>query len=311
MKKKSRKNTAEKIYTRKTEFTFLKSAERDKSSSAFSKVINFRLHDRVKLWQIARCAMAKRSRSAQDVSWCFIARKIAKYPIGKTATRATANRLRWGKLRKWESREKNSAFQVKRSEKLGRYMVASRDLKAGEVLFREFAVVHGPKMLSQPICLGCHKSLSLRTSKATFYRCTSCAWPLCSKSCETLDPHLDECKLMSSKDYKCPIKANCVTMQSDAIYCLIFPLRMLLLKRRQPKMWEIWNFVTHFMTNIVALSCVRANCCYLSWRQLRRCCEYLWVNQSWGLSSLIRIKFYKSLEGYFNSTVQLNYFDIA
>ena len=127
-------------------------------------------------------------------------------------------------------------FQVKRNDKLGRYMVAARDLKAGEVLFREFAVVHGPKMVSNPICLGCHGSLYDKSSSRGFYRCSHCSWPLCSENCENLDPHVEECKLMASKNYKCPIKTNCETMQSDAIYCLIFPLRFMLLKRNQPKM---------------------------------------------------------------------------
>lgn len=117
-------------------------------------------------------------------------------------------------------------------------MIASRDLKAGEILFRENAVVHGPKMLSPPICLGCHKSLVLKSQKSELYRCSRCAWPLCSKSCQNLEPHIDECNLMASKNYKCPIKSNCLNLQSDAIYCLIFPLRFLLLKLKQPKMWE-------------------------------------------------------------------------
>lgn len=139
-----------------------------------------------------------------------------------------------------KSREENiifySFFQVKRNDKLGRYMVASRDLKAGEVLFREFAVVHGPKMLSHPICLGCHNNLTTKaTSKASFYRCSKCSWPLCSKDCENLDPHIEECSLMASKNYKCPMKNKCAAMQADAIYCLIFPLRFLLLKRSQTK----------------------------------------------------------------------------
>lgn len=147
------------------------------------------------------------------------------------------------KLRKRKgemSREKNDffwLFQVKRNDKLGRYMVAARDLKAGEVLFRECAVVHGPKMLSHPICLGCHKGLTPKsTSKASFYRCSRCSWPLCSRDCETLEPHVDECSLMTSKNYKCPMKSYCGAMQADAIYCLIFPLRLLLLKRSQPKL---------------------------------------------------------------------------
>jgi hypothetical protein len=126
-------------------------------------------------------------------------------------------------------------FKVKRNEKLGRFMIASRDLKAGEILFREIAVVHGPKMLSNPICLGCHKALVIKSQKTDFYRCSRCSWPLCSKQCERLEPHIDECNLMASKNYKCPIKVNCLTQQSNAIYCLIFPLRFLILKLKQPK----------------------------------------------------------------------------
>lgn len=139
--------------------------------------------------------------------------------------------------------EKNQAWlsfphflsKVTKNDKLGRYMVAARDLKAGEVLFREVAVVHGPKMLSHPICLGCHKALIPKSPKTGFYRCSSCSWPLCSKHCENLAPHVEECKLMASKHYKCPIKTNFSSL-SDTVYW-IFPLRFLLLKRSQPKMW--------------------------------------------------------------------------
>lgn len=135
------------------------------------------------------------------------------------------------------SQRTNISFQVKRNDKLGRYVVAARDLKAGEVLFREFAVVHGPKMLSHPICLGCHKKLAPKSPKAAFHQCSRCAWPMCSKVCEGLDPHVEECKLMTAKHYKCPLKAShCAVMQSDAIYCLIFPLRLLMLKQSKPKM---------------------------------------------------------------------------
>lgn len=124
-------------------------------------------------------------------------------------------------------------FQVMRNDKLGRFMVASRDLKAGEVIFREFAVVHGPKMKSHPICLGCHKTLH----GVNTYRCTKCAWPLCGKKCENLDPHAVECQLMSAKNYKCPTaQSKRSQVESDAIYCLIFPLRFLLLKRSQPEL---------------------------------------------------------------------------
>ncbi|KAG5673865.1 hypothetical protein PVAND_003876 [Polypedilum vanderplanki] len=138
----------------------------------------------------------------------------------------------------WKSGHKNACkpYEVKRNEKLGRYMIAARDLKAGEVLFREFAVVHGPKMISNPMCLGCHKTLAIQPHKADFYRCSRCAWPMCSNQCEMLDPHIDECKLMASKNYKCPTKNN--QRQLEAIYFFILPLRFLLMKLNQPKSFD-------------------------------------------------------------------------
>lgn len=127
---------------------------------------------------------------------------------------------------------RGKSLKVKRCSKLGRFMVAARDLKAGEILFRECAVVHGPKMFSHPICLGCHKTLN----KFNLYRCSRCKWPMCAKSCESLQPHIDECQLMSSKNYRCPIKTN-QQSTADGFYSLIFPLRFLLLKVKQPKTW--------------------------------------------------------------------------
>lgn len=36
-------------------------------------------------------------------------------------------------------------------------MVASRDLKAGDVIFKDDALVVGPKTITEPVCLGCYK----------------------------------------------------------------------------------------------------------------------------------------------------------
>lgn len=40
-----------------------------------------------------------------------------------------------------------------------RYLVASRDLKAGSVIIEEDALVVGPIQNSEPICLGCYISI--------------------------------------------------------------------------------------------------------------------------------------------------------
>ena len=121
---------------------------------------------------------------------------------------------------------------MKRNDKLGRYMIAARDLKAGDVLFKEYSVAFGPKMISTPICLGCHKNIEMNTSKST-YKCSKCSWPMCSKLCENLPPHQGECKLMATKKIKCPIQ-NCGGARESA-YGLILPLRVLMLKKNDPE----------------------------------------------------------------------------
>lgn len=113
-------------------------------------------------------------------------------------------------------------------------MIAARDLKAGEVLFREFPVAAGPKMTSAAICLGCHKYISLKNNKSEFYKCSKCSWPMCGKECEDLAPHVEECRLMAAKKYKCPIKNGGAGVQ-EAAYCVILPMRVLLLRKNDPK----------------------------------------------------------------------------
>ena len=49
------------------------------------------------------------------------------------------------------------AFQVGHSEKCGRYLVASRFIPAGHVIYREMPLVAGPKLLTKPMCLGCYR----------------------------------------------------------------------------------------------------------------------------------------------------------
>lgn len=36
-------------------------------------------------------------------------------------------------------------------------MVATRDFKAGDVIFRDDPIVLGPKQISEPVCLGCYR----------------------------------------------------------------------------------------------------------------------------------------------------------
>ena len=48
-------------------------------------------------------------------------------------------------------------FQVCSSPDLGRYLVATRDLKPGELVISETPLVLGPQAVTIPICLACYK----------------------------------------------------------------------------------------------------------------------------------------------------------
>lgn len=47
-------------------------------------------------------------------------------------------------------------FSIKFTESVGRYMVANRDIEAGETIFQDTAAVVGPAVDTLPLCLNCH-----------------------------------------------------------------------------------------------------------------------------------------------------------
>ena len=70
-------------------------------------------------------------------------------------------------------------------------MVATRNLKAGDIILREKAAVVGPSMeQSKAICVACAAPLT-----RSWHLCSVCQAPLCSKQCEKHRLHVDECKL--------------------------------------------------------------------------------------------------------------------
>ncbi|XP_014206919.1 protein msta-like [Copidosoma floridanum] len=81
-------------------------------------------------------------------------------------------------------------YKVMKSDKLGRYLVASKDLAAGELIFREEAVAVGPG-IGEPgaFCFGCLRPLT-QHRQARRYSCTKCTVaPLCNRACEVYTFH--------------------------------------------------------------------------------------------------------------------------
>lgn len=139
------------------------------------------------------------------------------------------------------------AFKVQYSDTVGRHMVATRDIKQGEMILKEKPAVLGPKITCPAQCLGCGKKLEPQTigDKLDFYKCTICNWPMCGPKCEKSEGHQPECKIMSDRKFKCKIKYE-KPDKSEAAYCVISPLRVLLMKETNPLQYEnIMNLESH------------------------------------------------------------------
>ncbi|XP_055678969.1 SET domain-containing protein SmydA-8-like [Lutzomyia longipalpis] len=126
--------------------------------------------------------------------------------------------------------------ELKVDEVMGRYLSATRDIKQGEVIFREKPLAIGPKVSCMPMCLGCNVFLTLKPKEKNYYKCSQCNWPLCGPSCEKSPLHTEECSLMASRKFKAQINATPAEEgKKEAAYCAIVPLRCCLLKESDPE----------------------------------------------------------------------------
>ncbi|XP_015175183.1 PREDICTED: protein msta, isoform B-like [Polistes dominula] len=129
---------------------------------------------------------------------------------------------------------KPQTYKLAHSEKFGRYLIAGKNLKAGEVILREKPIAVGPGVFDKDyFCFACLKLLN-KINKELQYVCTKCSIaPLCGPSCEKNASHHtpDECKLFKDNE----------KISKDNVYDIIgmlLTLRLFLLKDRDPDLWE-------------------------------------------------------------------------
>lgn len=117
-------------------------------------------------------------------------------------------------------------FRVLENAEVGRYAVASKNLKAGEVFLEEQPFAYGPKADSEIICLEC--------CAPTEARCNICGWPLCNE-CDSR-AHKLECDFFSSRaiKFQASVNKNGSCAQLDCVT----PLRVLLTKDKEPERWS-------------------------------------------------------------------------
>lgn len=144
------------------------------------------------------------------------------------------------------------AFKIQYSDTLGRHMIATRDIKQGEMILKEKPAVMGPRISCTPQCLSCAIKLEPNKvgDKYEFYYCSSCNWPMCGPKCEKADVHKAECKIMTDRKYKCTIEYQGPD-KSEAAYCVIVPVRVLLMKESNPLQFEnLINLQSHLEDRI-------------------------------------------------------------
>ena len=115
-------------------------------------------------------------------------------------------------------------WKVEEREGVGRLMVTTRPIAAGEVIFREEPVVSGPSQTSSLLCLSCYSPCS-----AQGFRCPSCRFPMCDLDCAQSEVHRQECEVLArAEDPNWDAEGD-----TEAYHCVL-PLRLLILQRSHP-----------------------------------------------------------------------------
>ncbi|KAK4873758.1 hypothetical protein RN001_013118 [Aquatica leii] len=127
-------------------------------------------------------------------------------------------------------------FEIQTSPDLGRHLVATRDLNAGDMILCENPLVYGPRphiVEEGPVpCIGCFRLIIAEQSP----RCDGCGWPVCHTSCPGLkDPlnHGLECLILGLRPEGTINHFHDFYRQDT-----LMVLRCLLLQKKGPKKWE-------------------------------------------------------------------------
>ncbi|XP_040573772.1 SET domain-containing protein SmydA-8 isoform X1 [Lepeophtheirus salmonis] len=138
----------------------------------------------------------------------------------------------------------NRPYKIIRNDSVGRYMVATRDIKPGETVLMEYPLTFGPGNPNEPICLGCYTPVL----KNQHTECDGCGFPMCSKECSQILEHKDfECAEMHNMNFRLDSQNTLKWNGSqESVYNAISPMRALVLKKRDPARWNlIWMHMSH------------------------------------------------------------------
>ncbi|XP_059097587.1 SET domain-containing protein SmydA-8-like isoform X2 [Tigriopus californicus] len=120
-------------------------------------------------------------------------------------------------------------YKVEKSAELGRFLVATRDIKKGDAIFKEAPLVLGPVAQTLPVCLACYELVD------GTYKCKKSGWPLCGPQCEAKVAHNPEVVIPSQTEGLFEIESY---EEPCYLYECVTPLRALLLQKTAPKRFK-------------------------------------------------------------------------
>lgn len=130
-------------------------------------------------------------------------------------------------------------FKVLKDPVVGRYTVASRDIKPCELILSERPAVSGPYTRTGPICLQCYAQVS------GDFLCPICGCPMCNKDCAESSRHQLECHYAALKSVKL-FQSGDLTSLTSSLYASVAVLRMMLTKCSDPSSYDlISNLMDH------------------------------------------------------------------
>jgi len=121
-------------------------------------------------------------------------------------------------------------YDIGKSDRVGRYMVARRTISPEEMIFTDQPAVVGPDNSAIPMCLVCWRKVS------GVFVCDKCGWPLCGESCRDTKSHSKECSFFQEKKTKVHVTAFGIP---NKLYDAILPLRLLLLKKTNKSVFRL------------------------------------------------------------------------
>ncbi|KAK7084159.1 hypothetical protein SK128_004824 [Halocaridina rubra] len=133
-------------------------------------------------------------------------------------------------LQGWvKHRPKCRPWRVGSSTSMGRFLVATRDIAPGELLLKDAPLLLGPKMITEPVCLGCYRPVD------GTYQCKKCGFPMCDSQCEKSEDHQAECSIVEESGASVKVS---VFGEINSMYECITPLRILHLRDNNPMIWN-------------------------------------------------------------------------